>query len=263
MQRLVWPPIGTTWIILSRCIFLLLVLYDTMKGNCNKKGGIIHMQSLWWQVFDILGTTAFALSGALVAVSRRMDLFGIFVLAAATAVGGGIIRDVLLGNVPPAAFKTSLYLWIILATMLVCSMGIRYIRMSSQRRFMHYSLIVYICCDAVGLGSFTVTGTLLGCFYYPQYWILCITLGALTAVGGGVIRDVLAGRIPGVLRQEIYATASLAGSLIIWWLYVPQDQSVTIAAVSGFVVTVVLRLVAVYFHWNLPRVKRSTKNRLF
>lgn len=66
------------------------------------------MQSIWWQVFDILGTTAFALSGALVAISRRMDLFGIFVLAAATAVGGGIVRDVLVGAIPPAAFKTSL-----------------------------------------------------------------------------------------------------------------------------------------------------------
>ena len=139
------------------------------------------MQSIWWQVFDILGTTAFALSGVLAAIFRRMDLFGVFVLAAATAVGGGIVRDVLLGSIPPAAFKTSLYLWIILATMLLCSIGVRYIRMSSHRRATHYGLIIYICCDAVGLGSFTVTGTLLGCFYYPNYWILCVTLGVLTA----------------------------------------------------------------------------------
>ena len=221
------------------------------------------MQSIWWQIFDILGTTAFALSGALAAISRRMDVFGIFVLAAATAVGGGIVRDVLLGSIPPAAFKTSLYLWIILATILLCSMSVRYIRTSSHRRFIHYSLAVYLCCDAVGLGSFTVTGTLLGCFYYPEYWILCVTLGVLTAVGGGVIRDVLAGRIPGVLKQEIYATASIAGALAIWGLYVQQHVSLNLAAVIGFVLTVGLRLVAVYFHWNLPRVKRSAKNRLF
>ncbi len=221
------------------------------------------MQSIWWQVFDILGTTAFALSGVLAAIFRRMDLFGVFVLAAATAVGGGIVRDVLLGSIPPAAFKTSLYLWIILATMLLCSIGVRYIRMSSHRRATHYGLIIYICCDAVGLGSFTVTGTLLGCFYYPNYWILCVTLGVLTAVGGGVIRDVLAGRIPGVLKQEIYATASIAGALAIWGLYVYQDASINLAAIIGFALTVGLRLVAVYFHWNLPRVKRSAKSRLF
>ena len=155
------------------------------------------MQSLWWQIFDVLGTAAFALSGALVAVSRRMDLFGIFVLAAATAVGGGIVRDMLLGNIPPAAFKTSVYLWIILVAMVLSIIGVRYIRVSSRKRLMHGGLVVYLCCDAVGLGSFTVTGTLLGCFYYPAYWILCVTLGVLTAVGGGVIRDVLAGRIPG------------------------------------------------------------------
>ncbi len=223
----------------------------------------MNMQSLWWQIFDVLGTAAFALSGALVAVSRRMDLFGIFVLAAATAVGGGIVRDILLGNVPPAAFKTSVYLWIVLAAMLLSIISVRYIRVSSRKRFMHGGLVVYLCCDAVGLGSFTVTGTLLGCFYYPAYWILCVTLGVLTAVGGGVIRDVLAGRIPGVLRQEIYATASLAGSLAIWWLYVQQGVSVTMAAVMGFSFTVLLRLIAVYFHWNLPRVKRATRNELF
>lgn len=223
----------------------------------------MNMQSLWWQIFDVLGTAAFALSGALVAVSRRMDLFGIFVLAAATAVGGGIVRDILLGNVPPAAFKTSVYLWIVLAAMLLSIISVRYIRVSSRKRFMHGGLVVYLCCDAVGLGSFTVTGTLLGCFYYPAYWILCVTLGVLTAVGGGVIRDVLAGRIPGVLRQEIYATASLAGSLAIWWLYVQQGVSVTMVAVMGFSFTVLLRLIAVYFHWNLPRVKRATRNELF
>lgn len=221
------------------------------------------MQSIWWQVFDILGTTAFALSGVLAAIFRRMDLFGVFVLAAATAVGGGIVRDVLLGSIPPAAFKTSLYLWIILATILLCSMGVRYIRASSHQRFVHCSLAVYIFCDAVGLGSFTVTGTLLGCFYYPNYWILCVTLGVLTAVGGGVIRDVLAGRIPGVLKQEIYATASIAGALDIWWLYVQEQMSMDMAAISGFVFTVGLRLIAVYFHWNLPRVKRYSKNRRF
>lgn len=221
------------------------------------------MQSLWWQIFDILGTVAFALSGALVAISRRMDLFGIFVLAAAVAVGGGIVRDVLLGNIPPAAFRTNLYLWLILATVCMVCMVIYYTNGASRKRFVHYGLNLYVVCDAIGLGSFTVTGALLGCFHYPAYWILSVTLGVITAVGGGVIRDILAGRIPGVLREEIYATAALVGALLIWYLHIGLGVSMDLAALMGFSFTVALRLVAVYFHWNLPHVKRKMKKPLF
>ena len=174
------------------------------------------MDAIWWQIFDLLGTTAFAVSGVFAAISRRMDLFGIFVLSAATAVGGGIIRDILIGNIPPAAFKNSIYLWIILGSMAVITIIVRYFNIRMWRRVVGKLSIWYLVCDAIGLGSFTVTGTLLGCFYYPDYWILDITLGVLTAVGGGVIRDVLAGRIPGVLRKEVYATASLLGSIFLY-----------------------------------------------
>ena len=152
------------------------------------------MDAIWWQIFDLLGTTAFAVSGVFAAISRRMDLFGIFVLSAATAVGGGIIRDILIGNIPPAAFKNSVYLWIILGSMAVITIIVRYFNIRMWRRVVGKLSIWYLVCDAIGLGSFTVTGTLLGCFYYPDYWILDITLGVLTAVGGGVIRDVCARR---------------------------------------------------------------------
>ncbi|WP_301963202.1 trimeric intracellular cation channel family protein, partial [uncultured Megasphaera sp.] len=154
------------------------------------------MQSIWWQVFDILGTSAFALSGALVAISRRMDLFGIFVLAAATAVGGGIVRDLMLGHTPPSAFRTTLYVWIIALSIVAVVLFIRYVNVSSRQRLVHQMESIYLVCDAIGLGSFTVTGTLMGFYYYPQYWVLNVTLGVLTAVGGGVVRDVLAGQIP-------------------------------------------------------------------
>ena len=140
------------------------------------------MDAIWWQIFDLLGTTAFAVSGVFAAISRRMDLFGIFVLSAATAVGGGIIRDILIGNIPPAAFKNSIYLWIILGSMAVITIIVRYFNIRMWRRVVGKLSIWYLVCDAIGLGSFTVTGTLLGCFYYPDYWILDITLGVLTAV---------------------------------------------------------------------------------
>ena len=218
------------------------------------------MQSIWWQIFDILGTIAFAISGALVAISRRMDLFGIFVLAAATAVGGGIVRDLLLGDTPPSAFRTTLYGGLILGSMVVSGLFFRYVYGTSRHRLAHYLGGAYIVCDAIGLGSFTVTGTLLGYYVYPQYWLLNITLGVITAVGGGVIRDVLAGHIPGVLKKEIYATASLTGAALLLFFQTSGIISTYAAAVTSFVCTVALRLIAVRLHWNLPRGRRISKS---
>lgn len=163
-----------------------------------------------------------------------MDLFGIFVLSAATAVGGGIVRDILIGNIPPAAFKNSIYLWIILGSIVIVTLTVRYFNIHMWRRFMGHLSAIYLLCDAIGLGSFTVTGTLLGCYYYPDYWILDITLGVLTAVGGGVIRDVLAGRIPVVLRTEVYATASLLGSVLLYGAVIPFEVPFEVGAIVSF-----------------------------
>ena len=208
------------------------------------------MDAIWWQM---LGTTAFAVSGVFAAVSRRMDLFGIFVLSAATAVGGGIIRDILIGNIPPAAFKNSIYLWIILGSMAVITIIVRYFNIRMWRRVVGKLSIWYLVCDAIGLGSFTVTGTLLGCFYYPDYWILDITLGVLTAVGGGVIRD--------VLRKEVYATASLLGSIFLYGAVIPFEVPLEVGAIVSFSVTVAIRLVAIRLHLNIPRIRRVRHRR--
>lgn len=120
-----------------------------------------------------------------------------------------------------------------------------------------------LLCDAIGLGSFTVTGTLLGCYYYPDYWILDITLGVLTAVGGGVIRDVLAGRIPVVLRTEVYATASLLGSVLLYGAVIPFEVPFEVGAIVSFSVTVAIRLVAICFHLNVPRIRRKKQGSSF
>lgn len=216
------------------------------------------MQSLWWQLFDILGTTAFALSGTMVAVSRRMDIFGVFVLAAATAVGGGILRDVIIGNIPPAALRSDLYLWIVIITIAVTCAIIRYITM--RRDLMDRFKNVYLISDAIGLGSFTVTGTMLGCSYYPTMWVLAITLGVVTAVGGGVIRDVLAGQVPTIFLQDIYASASLIGSCMLYIAFIILEIPAEISCIIGFSVTLILRMLAIHFHWNLPRVRRKRRD---
>lgn len=214
------------------------------------------MESIWWTVFDVLGTIAFAISGVLVAVSRRMDLFGIFVLSAATAVGGGILRDVLVGKIPPTAFQNDIYISIIVGTIIVTAIVLRYVDFQAYHRVSQYSKHIYLACDAIGLGSFTVTGTLVGISLYPTLWILSLTLGVITAVGGGVIRDVLAGLIPGVLRKEIYATASLLGAMVLYGLAVGLQLPVVMAAMAAFVLTVAIRLWALVYHTNLPRIRR-------
>lgn len=90
------------------------------------------MESIWWQIFDILGTIAFAISGVLVATTRRMDIFGSFVLAAATAVGGGIVRDLLIGRIPPTAFRSGLYFWLIMGSIVGTALLIRYVRFQDK-----------------------------------------------------------------------------------------------------------------------------------
>lgn len=214
------------------------------------------MESIWWQIFDILGTIAFAVSGVLVAVTRRMDIFGSFVLAAATAVGGGIVRDLLIGRIPPTAFRSSLYFWLIIGTIIFTALLLRYVNFSETSVFMKRSKQIYLLCDAIGLGSFTITGTLLGYSVYPDLWILDITLGVITAVGGGVIRDVLAGMIPGVLKTDIYATAAIVGAIVLYVFICLPDVSTVAAAMASFMVTVGIRLLALHFHWNLPHITR-------
>lgn len=214
------------------------------------------MESIWWQIFDILGTIAFAVSGVLVAVTRRMDIFGSFVLAAATAVGGGIVRDLLIGRIPPTAFRSSLYFWLIIGTIIFTALLLRYVNFSETSVFMKRSKQIYLLCDAIGLGSFTITGTLLGYSVYPDLWILDITLGVITAVGGGVIRDVLAGMIPGVLKTDIYATAAIVGAIVLYVFICLPDVSTVAAAMASFMVTVGIRLLALHFRWNLPHITR-------
>jgi uncharacterized membrane protein YeiH len=192
-----------------------------------------------------------------------MDMFGVFVLAAMTAVGGGVIRDIIVGRFPPAAFRSSIYFWIIVVTMLAVSVGIRYFNLHLRSDFMNYSVYFYVICDAIGLGSFTVTGTLLGCDLYPDMMFLDITLGVLTAVGGGILRDLMAGRVPGIFKQDIYATASLAGAFVLYIFFVSMHKGIDFSALAAFITTVLIRLLAIQFHLNLPKVKKKRREEFF
>lgn len=197
-------------------------------------------------VLDVAGTAVFALSGALLAVRKNLDIVGVVVLSVAAGLGGGMTRDVLLGATPPAALENELYLLTAIGAgmfgfLFHPSIG----RLNSGIRFF----------DALGLGFFATSGTLLsldaGLSPVPA-----MLLGIVSGVGGGVVRDILGAEIPLILRQDIYALAALLGSAACVAV-VRLGFSTSIAAVAGVIATVALRLVALKFDWHAPRPRSS------
>lgn len=203
-------------------------------------------------ISEIIGTVAFAISGAMLAIDRRMDIFGVLFLGIVTAMGGGFIRDLALGRVPPAAFTTSTYLLTGFLASLYTFFVVRWKRHIlpglSEERFQ----LVLNFTDAIGLGLFSVTGVNAAINYgYGSYHIFAIFCGLLTGVGGGMLRDIMAGLTPAVLKKHVYACASLAGAILYdrLLLVLPRDISIFAAAA----VVVVIRMLAYHYKWNLPR----------
>lgn len=166
--------------------------------------------SLTWTVFEILGTVAFAFSGATVGLARGMDVFGIALLSVVTAVGGGILRDVLAGIFPPFALRGPDGIIFALMTAAAVCIGFRHFHI--PRRGRKLVLFAYRVSDTAGLAAFTVTGVITAIYSYPGYrYVLPVLLGLITAVGGGILRDVLAQKVPVVLYEDVYAMASVIG----------------------------------------------------
>jgi uncharacterized membrane protein YeiH len=193
-------------------------------------------------IFDMIGTIACAVSGVLVATRLRMDPFGIIVLAGVTAIGGGSLRDMMMGATPVFWINDNNYLYVILLTALISVIWLNHIH-----RFSRYLLPII---DAFGLATFTIVGAqkaLAFGFSGP----VAIVMGCVTGVAGGMIRDLLSGQIPFVLQKEIYATASILGaSLYVACSYFGLGAiNAMVIAMSG---TLSLRLSAIYWHLSLP-----------
>lgn len=205
-----------------------------------------------WLLFDVIGTIAFAISGALLGVQRRMDIFGILILALVTAIGGGIVRDVMVGRIPPTSLQTGLYISITLITVGIIFIMYRY----GWNRYIEGkgATKVYLTADALGLASFTVTGATIGITVDPGNLVLTVVLGVITAVGGGIIRDILAHRTPSVLKEEVYALPALLGSIIYYVVCGIGHQ--IMASYATFLIVFIIRMVALEYHWNLPRIDR-------
>ncbi|WP_367567105.1 trimeric intracellular cation channel family protein [Lacrimispora sp.] len=204
---------------------------------------------------EVIGTIAFASSGAMVAIKKQLDLLGVVVLGVTTAVGGGMLRDIIIGNVPPALFKDPVYVMLAFATVLLLFAIVRMNqRFLDSRSIETYEKVMNIF-DAIGLGAFTVVGidtaVLSG---YGDYDFLVIFLGVITGVGGGILRDIMAGQTPYVLRKHIYACASIAGALLYTGLM--DKINGDLAMLTGACTVILIRLLATHFCWNLPTATR-------
>jgi uncharacterized membrane protein YeiH len=195
-------------------------------------------------VADIAGTLVFATEGAMAAINNDLDLLGAMVLAFATALGGGIIRDILLGALPPASLRDRRYPMTVLAAGATVFFLHHYVRVVPTP--------VIQVLDAAGLALFAIAGTQKAMMHRMNR-LVAVLLGTITAVGGGTIRDVLLAQVPSVLRFEIYATAALVGSackVAARKLRIPTPW----AAALGGAICFLLRIISLWRHWNLPRV---------
>lgn len=200
-------------------------------------------------ITESICVVAFAISGALVAIDKKMDLFGVTILGLTTSIGGGVIRDLILDITPPMSFQNPRVAIIAIVTSLI--IFIPFIRKKIQEEEKIYNILMFIT-DSIGLGLFTVIGvqTAINAGFQDNYFLI-VFVGVLSGVGGGVLRDVLAGNRPYIFTKHFYANAALIGAIVCvaLWNLVGSFASMLISASIIFI----LRLLAAHYHWELPK----------
>ena len=196
---------------------------------------------------DLFGTMAFAVTGAFKAIENKSDVVGILLLATITGVAGGTIRDIILGQFPNSIFDPA-YVTVTFGS------GITVFFLYSRLK-QHWNLFLKF--DAVGLGVFAIIGSTFAYNLVGLNFLAIVFAGMLTAIGGGILRDVFVNHVPMVFVKEFYASASFVG-ITIFYLIVYFEGELYIATITGIISTTILRLIAIKYNWNLPRAKRST-----
>ena len=194
---------------------------------------------------ELIGAVAFAISGAMTGIRKNMDIFGACVLGLTVAVGGGVLRDIILGSFPPAMFHDPIYAITAIVTCFV-------VFIPKIRRFLENSSILMLLADSIGLGIFTVTGAARAFEVTASANVfLAVFVGVITGVGGGLLRDIIAGEPPYIFVKHIYATAAIAGALVFCTLrfVIPRQAAMLV----GAVLIVVIRLLASHYRWSLPK----------
>lgn len=191
-------------------------------------------------VIDYSGTLVFAISGVLAGVDRKFDLFGVFMLGFVTAVGGGTLRDLLIGSTPVGWMQNEIYVYLIISALPICYL------LKTPILKMKKSFFLF---DTIGIGLFTILG-LQKTLFMGLSPLIAIMMGVVSAVFGGVIRDVLSNEAPLIFRKEIYASACMAGAIL--FLIANSVLPENIAMILSIASVIVIRLVAIRKKWSLP-----------
>lgn len=197
-------------------------------------------------ILDYLGTFAFAVTGATKAISHKADIFGIIVLATVVGVAGGITRDVIFGRFP-IAFSDPLYVSITVTTGIVIFFLYSYFR----RR-----MNVWLVFDAIGLGVFSIIGATVAYQLVGLDFLPMLFGGMITAIGGGILRDVFVREIPLVFVKEVYAVASMMGA-VVFYVVLSYGIDLQFASIIGIITSTGIRILAMKYNWNLPKVRES------
>jgi uncharacterized membrane protein YeiH len=198
-----------------------------------------------FNLLDLIGTLAFAISGALVSIDKKMDLFGVFIITFVTALGGGTLRDVMIGRTPVGWMHNIDYIYVIITGFILTLLFKQLIE-----KFKIYLFIF----DTIGLGVFTLIGLEKG-INIGLHPIICIALGTMTACFGGVIRDILCAEIPVIFKKEIYATICILGGIVFFILRKFNLNSDVLYLTTSLVI-ISVRVMAVRFKWYLPTLNK-------
>ena len=217
----------------------------------------MDLQSTVIMYMEIIGSIAFAISGAMVGIRLGMDMFGVVVLGCCTAVGGGMCRDIILGRFP-AFMENPRYFWIAalvsaITFFVVYSSRDRLRQIPWHRRHIFDKLLRLT--DSIGLAAFTVVGVMVSRQYGHDSYFVMIFMAVLTAAGGGLLRDTMAGERPYIFTKHIYALASAFGAVV--FIIIDEMGHEFAALVISCTMVIILRLVAAHFHWSLPKIKSS------
>ena len=201
-------------------------------------------------IFEIMGTLAFAISGALDAIRHKMDLFGVGMMGIVTATGGGMLRDIVIGQTPPRVFRNPRWAVMAFIAALITFSILKLYHKRLESRLSHLLEKLFLLSDTLGLAAFTVLGIESA---GKGSGTLLLFVGVITGVGGGVMRDVFSGSVPSIFRRHIYALASAAGAVahILLMRIIPEEA----AMIAGFSLVVVIRLLAAHYRWNLPKIE--------
>lgn len=217
-------------------------------------GESMEITAILIHIAEWIGTVAFSVSGAIHAIEKKLDLLGVVVLGCLTALGGGVLRDLLLGQIPPRAFSNFEYL-IVASISALAVFAVAWFFRNGYRTHLAQLEQVNNVFDAIGLGAFSVVGVQIAMDSgYAGNLFFCVFLGATTGCGGGILRDLMCAKVPGVLTKHIYALASAAGGTLYWvlcQLNVPEPVSVC----GGILPVIAIRMLATIFRWSLPKLR--------